>query len=188
MTCSSPMTLRDFSHAQPLYSGAVHIFDLPLDPHYLEEIPFCDPFVITSIFTSRRALPASIVRISDAAALHFIGTASHPSARQFLPANHHTPLSSCLIPSTPPLHQVHYTVAYLCSTLIWAWTNLAGAALRYLTTSALLCVQDLVVTRSKLMGFHMYRTCGDQPPQGCGGIQFVLANFTIVALLSFVRW
>jgi hypothetical protein len=114
--------------------------------------------------------------------------ASHPLARQFPPANHHTPLFSCLIPSTPTLRQVHYTVAYLCSTLIWAWTNLAGAALRYLTTGALLCVQDLVVTRSKLMGFHMYRTCGDQPPQGCGGIQFVLANFTVVALLSFVRW
>ncbi|KAJ7894741.1 hypothetical protein B0H14DRAFT_2682811 [Mycena olivaceomarginata] len=68
------------------------------------------------------------------------------------------------------------------------YTNLAGAALQYMTTGTLLCVQDLVVTRSKLMGFHMYQTCGDQPPQGCGGIQFVLANFTVVALLFFVHW
>jgi hypothetical protein len=41
-------------------------------------------------------------------------------------------------------------------------------------------------SRSKLMGFHMYRTCGDQPLQGCGGIQLVLANFSVVALLLFV--
>ncbi|KAJ7743065.1 hypothetical protein B0H14DRAFT_2987845 [Mycena olivaceomarginata] len=136
MTCSSPMTLRDFSHAQPLYSRAVQ-----------GNYPATILLSSSSTFTSRRSLSASIVlqiisRISDAATLHFI---------------------------------IH-------------WTNLAGAALQYLMTGALLCVQDLVVTSSKLMGFHMYWTCGDQPPQGCGGIQFVLANFAIVALLSFVRW
>ncbi|KAJ7846484.1 hypothetical protein B0H14DRAFT_2771860 [Mycena olivaceomarginata] len=133
------------------------IWILPLQGNYPTTILLSS----SSTFTSRRSLSASIVlqiisRISDAATLHFIVTASHPLARQFPPANHHTPL--------------------------------AGAALRYLTTGTLLCVQDLVVTRLKLMGFHMYQTCRDQPPQGCGGIQFVLANFTVVALLFFVHW
>ncbi|KAJ7789352.1 hypothetical protein B0H14DRAFT_2944819 [Mycena olivaceomarginata] len=164
------------------------IWILPLRGNYPTTILLSS----SSTFTSRRSLSASIVlqiisRISDAATLHFIVTASHPLARQFPPANR---TLHCLHASSHRLTIApgHYTVAYLHSTLIWAWPNLAGAALQYMTTGTLLCVQDLVVTRSKLMGFHMYQTCGDQPPQGCGGIQFVLANFTVVALLFFVHW
>jgi len=93
MTCSSPMTLREFFVACSMYSGAVHIFDLSLDPHYVEEISFHDPCVITSISAIEEVVTylncpaAHFTDFNDAAAVYIAVVASHPLARQFLPAN-----------------------------------------------------------------------------------------------------
>jgi len=75
-----------------MYPGAVHIFDLFLDPHYVEEISFHDPSVITSIPTIEEVVTylncpaAHFMDFNDAAPVYIAVNASHPLARQFLPA------------------------------------------------------------------------------------------------------
>ncbi|KAJ7256973.1 hypothetical protein C8J57DRAFT_1343444 [Mycena rebaudengoi] len=93
MTCSSLMTIREFPHVRSMYSGAAHTFlDLSLDPHSVEELSFHNPSVILQhlcfeeVVTYLNCLGAHFTDFNDAAVLCIAATASHPLARQFIPA------------------------------------------------------------------------------------------------------